>query len=615
MAENIGDLSLTIRVNKETGNIEIAKGEINSLGETAQNAGKGVGELTEAFEMMQKKMVTAMAGAAALAFLKKAVSESIEYDEALRHIQVQMDALNLGFDKNRIAIIAWSQTMQASAHLSDNVALTSLNRVIQKTGDLANSMKLVKLAQDISLARGDDYNEMLSRLASLAGGGQGAQRALMMLNREFGAQFKGVKDADDAMRVMYDKYSGYSEKVTGLSTEITDLKEDFSDLRKEVSSDMEALVDWFVRIGSIFAKAGTSLTKSVSATGAILLGAVTGNFSAVKTTFTELGLELHQIWDKAQKSIIESGKPTVNHFKQDQQEKLEAFRDAMTKIDREEELALVGQKNSTSKMLADYKKYYQDRVAIISAAEKNGTLTHKEATKERERVEFEFHKKSKREEERNEKTKESVVQDWYLANRNTSAKIAEVGVNTFEQLTASFGQATAKMIMEGKDFAETFEALMKNLAEQVIAQLTQIAVRAAIINMLGGPTGSIFGIPLMAVGASAAGNRATKPTLTVFGEGGEGETVVPDSGARAFAHGVMAGQASKGGGGGGMPSAGNVHIAQNINVSLHVSTLDAKDRAVVLDALTKEMRSRTKAAISFAVKASDVAGQNTGRAV
>lgn len=125
----------------------------------------------------------------------------------------------------------------------------------------------------------------------------------------------------------------------------------------------------------------------------------------------------------------------------------------------------------------------------------------------------------------------------------------------------SFGTATARMLVEGKDFTEEMSKAFTNMAEHIIEKIIQMIAEWAIFTALsgfGGPVGMIGAAGLKSSGfAMAEGGtvRVDQPTLFMAGEAGpEMASFTPLS--------RMGGSTGGGGGGG-----GDIHIG-SINTTV-----------------------------------------------
>jgi hypothetical protein len=209
------------------------------------------------------------------------------------------------------------------------------------------------------------------------------------------------------------------------------------------------------------------------------------------------------------------------------------------------------------------------------------------------------------------------LNDWAKYNMDANARIADVGKQTFEGLANAFGQATAQMLVSGKNFSQTFESLFKNLASQVIAQLTAMIVKAAVLSALTGGTGTLFGVKVF-----AEGGRVYNPTYALIGEGGEPESVVPDSKAADFARGVLAGKgsgsrsgfapAARPGGDDSMAAGGGVVVnLGGVTINLGGSNISEEQIRQLLAALGNE----SAEAIALALQMRNLSDRYEGRGV
>lgn len=118
--------------------------------------------------------------------------------------------------------------------------------------------------------------------------------------------------------------------------------------------------------------------------------------------------------------------------------------------------------------------------------------------------------------------------------------------------------------------------------------------------------------------AMKEGGRVGKPTLGLIGEGGEPETVVPDSKAEGFALGVLAGK-GKGGAVGSEAGVGapvNITFEGGINITIEATDLTDPERIrEIATGLAEEVRSETEKGITLSRLLGDLAKANVNRAV
>lgn len=585
MAENIGDLSITIRVNRQTGELDILKGQVVDTGKAVEGLGQSSAGSSEQLTGFASSIARLASATAVLVFLREAISEAAAEQEALRQLKAQMDALGLSFDINRVRIEQWTEAMAAAAHIEDDVVIGALGRTIQRTKDLDQAMKLVQLSQDISIATGKNFESTLDMLSRAAGG---AQRGLMMLRQEFGTQLVGVTSNQEALNRLGATYGGAATTAKSAALSFGDmwrqLKEGGESVVKGVLPAFQGLVDVLggpvmiviktvaVGTGQLIAQILQEVTSAAGGIRRLVEGVVeivfnlfTGRLRAAKDSATQLGKDLVQlvkddiarqgelmaegdrklkeIWtgqkDAAKQNLVEVSNFRAAETEKETQQELEQMNRRIDELRRQEAIELADKMLTSDEKIAILESYAQREIEIVTETKQK---IGEEETKAAEKIaainDAVALKKKQLEQEGLTNWRQGVT-EWGRHIVDTNARVAEVGKSTFDGLANSFGQATAKMLMSGKGFAQTFESLFKNLASQVISQLTAMLVKAAVLNTITGGTGSAFGIKFF-----AEGGRVYNPTYALIGEGGEPESVVPDSKAQDFARGVLAGKGS-----------------------------------------------------------------------
>lgn len=661
MADNIGDLSITIRVNKQTGELEVLKGQVTDTGKAIEGLGQSSLNSSEMLNGLAGSITKLASATAVLAFLKTAIAEAAAEQEAMRHLKAQMDALGLSFDANRTRIEQWTEAMVQLAHIEDDVVVEALGKVIQRTGDLSASMKLVQLAQDIAIATGRDFSLTLENLSVAAGG---SSRGLTQLQIQFGQQVAEARSAKEAIQILANNYGGAAEKAKSLAIAGADatisMKEMYSKVGKDLSPALQFLSDTVVKplvgkflemeitvkttatviIASVVA-ATTTIWTSIKSVGTVISAFYNDDWkgfeNAIKTGFTNIKTTAKEQMGIVRNVMVEGGKESAAVWKKsgaEIKEALEDLNDIPVGPDKKEAQAVIDQMNRRLEELrrqegielADKMLMNEEKIAIleryaeaeIALVTETKALVSEEELKSAEKIasiQDALALKKKQIEQAGLTNWKQGLTDWGKHIMDTNARVADVGKQTFDGLTNAFGQATAKMLMSGKGFAQTFEALFKNLASQVIAQLTAIIVRAVVLNTITGGTGSAFGLKFF-----AEGGRVYNPTYALIGEGGEPESVVPDSKAADFARGVLAG---KGTGSrsavSAMPSGSRQEASLGGGVTVNLGGVTINVGAGVSDQQIRQLLAalgnESADAIALALSMKNLADRNEGRAV
>lgn len=577
-----GELNVTVRVNKDTGKLEVVRSEFKGLGEDVDKLGKASEKSAEQVGGLMDSITDLASKAAVLAFLKTAIDEAAQSEEAWRKISTNIVAFGADLDAVKPKIEAWTQAMQEKAHMEDTTALNALNKALERTKDYGQAMKLVQLAQDIAISSGRDFNRVLDQVTQAASGYNGA---LQQLKMEYGAQLAGAKTNQEALTALAGTYGGAAEKAESFTLGLTDIKNELGDVAKDVGQRfIPALQEGWAEFGgtalttlrSVGAAAGGLFSllinglstaaqifrANVEATVNVIFYLVTGRWRQAKEAVGEYLGEIVDITRKQSGKISETFFKTLEDLnnvytgaKDSHEATLADISDitaaATTKDTRlvlqelDRRLAAIKASEAlalSNKMLSDEQRMEiirQSSDLEIAEVQRVKALIGDEELRSEERI-VQIHQDADAKilnlKQRNVENWKQSLEDWGRHGMNVEARFADAGKQAFDSLTKSVGQATAKMIMHGASFTKTFENLFKAMAEQVIAQIVAIIAKWLVLNALTGGTGMLFGVKLF-----ADGGRVTKPTLAVIGEGGEPESVVPDSKAKDFARGVLAG--------------------------------------------------------------------------
>lgn len=238
MAEDL-KLNVILKVNKDTGQLEIVKQELAGVEESAKKAGDKSGELLGNL----KSLLPAFSALAVVKFLGDAVKEAEAGNEALRRLKFQLEASGESWNKNEQTILKWASTIQSSTRFADGQAYEALGKLIRVTGNLSQAQILSKLAMDISVATGKDLTGTVEQL-SLAY--QNNSRGILQLRREFSAQLGELRDGTSILNRLVELYGKAAEKEDSYTKTVAEAKHHWSDFIKLLGQQVLPIVNLVV---------------------------------------------------------------------------------------------------------------------------------------------------------------------------------------------------------------------------------------------------------------------------------------------------------------------------------------------------------------------------------
>ncbi len=297
-------IELTVRVNSDTGGIDVLGSKLKTLGDTAKGTESSFLGLSGTSADLAKQFlpfVTVVGGATfaiskLTGFITDSIKESEDFRQTLTRMRSALETTGGSWDKSGKAIEDWAQAIQLSTRFSDNQALASLDRLTRATGNLAIAQKATTLAMDISVKTGRDFNTTTDIVTRLI---LGQNRALLEAQKEFGNVLSGAKDTKEALEKLSVAYEGAAIAERSLTSESSKLRNEWDDLKKNVGNAISpALLTLTETLNGLFpslAKVGVVL-KSYFTKGAI--GSII-DFKDITSAFSQIDEEAK----KAAKSV------------------------------------------------------------------------------------------------------------------------------------------------------------------------------------------------------------------------------------------------------------------------------------------------------------------------
>ena len=249
-------LNVTLKLNKDTGQLEVFKQELGAAEAATAKAATGV----DKFGKSAQVAMGILAAAGVYKFLSDCVDQAEKAENALKILQFQVQASGVSWNDNKAQIDSWTASLMANTRFTREQAVTSLGELVRITGDVTQAQKLAKLAMDINVATGKDLNDTVGKLGLAYEGGA---RGLMMLKREFGAQVQDAKDATAALNDLANIYDRASEKENSFAKKQAMVNKHFEELKERIGRDLIKPLELFATLlEKIFGKEDPSLSPA-----------------------------------------------------------------------------------------------------------------------------------------------------------------------------------------------------------------------------------------------------------------------------------------------------------------------------------------------------------------
>jgi hypothetical protein len=308
-------IELTVRVNSETGQLDVVSQKLKALGADSEKAGKQVSGASEGFKSLGKALGGFATAAAIGAFFKSAVQGAEEENQAMRRLKFAVEAAGQSFQDSQKQINAWAQGIQAATRFTDGQAIETMAKFVRVTGDTTKAQKASQLAMSLSVATGKDLATTTDTLTNLINKNE---RGVMMARKEFGAFIGGAENGQQVLDVLSAKFGDAALKEEGFSKETSSLSNNWNELKDTVGNAvipaLTVLVGWLNKgVDSVRA-----LGDMIAAHAAIMFTSFEGLARAVvavaKRDFGAVGNIAKETWEKIKSITSESGEMIRHEF-------------------------------------------------------------------------------------------------------------------------------------------------------------------------------------------------------------------------------------------------------------------------------------------------------------
>lgn len=296
-------LELTVRVNSETGQLDVVSQKLKGLSEDASRADKSVSGAGEGFSALSKAMGGFLTAAAIGAFFTSAVKGAEEENQALRRLKVSVEAAGKSYETSSGQIQLWAKAIQENTRFTDGQAIETLSRLVRVTGDVTQGQKASQLAMNLSVATGKDLGSTVEILTSLINGNE---RGVMMARKEFGALISGAENGQQVLDILATKFSDTATKEEGFSRSTASLRNNWDELKDTVGNAvipvLTVLTGWLNRgidsvraMGSLIASQAALFVTIVESIGKAVLAILRRDFGSLADIAKDTGSQIAAI--------------------------------------------------------------------------------------------------------------------------------------------------------------------------------------------------------------------------------------------------------------------------------------------------------------------------------
>jgi len=224
-------LNILVKVNKDTGELEVVKQQLTNLDGATKEASKSTNELGSAFSIL-KNLLPILSIGALVQQIKSSITEGEKELEVLRKLEFALKTNNIYTKDNINNLIQQSKYIQDVSRISDDQYLSSITRAVNMTGDLNTAIRLTNASMGVAQKTDIDMGQALLYLTWAANGNE---RGLSMLARSGLSSYidktKSAKENAEKLTSIFETLYKDTNTMTGNATQ---LKNYFNDVKEAI---------------------------------------------------------------------------------------------------------------------------------------------------------------------------------------------------------------------------------------------------------------------------------------------------------------------------------------------------------------------------------------------
>jgi len=301
-------IELTVRVNSDTGQLDVVSQKLKAIGADSEKAGKQVAGAGEGFKSLGKALGGLATAAAIGAFFKSAVQGAEEENQAMRRLKFAVEASGQSFQDSQKQINAWAQGINSVTRFTDGQAIETMAKFVRVTGDTTKAQKASQLAMSLSVATGKDLATTTDILTNLINKNE---RGVMMARKEFGAFIGGAENGQQVLDVLSKKFGDAALKEEGFSKETSSLSNNWNELKDTIGNAvipvLTSFVSWLNKGVDAIRAVGDALGTLAALIFTTFEGMGRAVVALVKRDFGSIENIAKETWGKIQAITLESG--------------------------------------------------------------------------------------------------------------------------------------------------------------------------------------------------------------------------------------------------------------------------------------------------------------------
>ncbi len=391
-------LTLTVRVNAETGKLEVAGEKLKGIAGDAEKAGKGLSSAGAGLSSIGKAFAGLASTAAVTAFFKSAVQGAEEENQAMRRLKFAVESAGQSFTNAQGQIQAWAQGIQQVTRFTDGQAIEAMGKFVRVTGDTVQAQKASQLAMSLSVATGKDLSTTTEVLTNIINKNE---RGVSMARKEFGALIAGAENGQQVLDILSAKFGDAALKEEGFSKETAALSNNWNELKDSVGNAVIPVLTTLTGLLNDGVNAVRAVADGLAGYAAIIFTTFEGLGSAIKAVvnrdFGSIADIAKQTWEKIQNITVESGDMIRGEFEKTTQAHAVHAETRVNQTTRRTEAEIEAEKRLEAEKAADLERAYQmaesmeQQILALdqSSLDKKMSLLNAETAAERRKIQTE----------------------------------------------------------------------------------------------------------------------------------------------------------------------------------------------------------------------------------